>query len=434
MSTSTSAAPAHALPGKPSKPIDNLDDLARHLWMAAKVELSTIPLYLYSAYSIKIKGYSQWAPQRGALRTLIGIAIEEMLHLCLVRNLMVAIGRGGEIKFYDENFIPQYPSNMLNRYPDLPLNLRRLSNEQLDTFIELEAPDDLLNECALHPKDSKQYTSLGAFYHRLEEGFENLTKKDRHMWDNPQIEKQYLRGFWNEFGTGKPLRVCNLDTAKQALNIIVEQGEGSVASRESAPRDPNHPTRNDDVHTHFHKFVRLREGVEGIGAVDGSAGTDILIDDPRATWPLVSNPKVENYKQYENIHALMQLFNAAYCYTLCVLDEVYQNKTTDVRKELVPEIGRVEQRSKRYGLERNGIAAMQGILYPIAELLVRTPIPAGSGPDKGRNAAPPFQYHRFEGGSKKQQLLSLCRTAAKHFPELGGDDGVERQISLITEV
>ena len=44
------------------KPIETVDELQTHLVHAAMVELSTIPLYLYAAYSIQTDGYSQWSP------------------------------------------------------------------------------------------------------------------------------------------------------------------------------------------------------------------------------------------------------------------------------------------------------------------------------------------------------------------------------------
>jgi hypothetical protein len=44
------------------KPITTVQELQDHLYHAMQVELSTIPLYLYPAYSIKTQGYSQCPP------------------------------------------------------------------------------------------------------------------------------------------------------------------------------------------------------------------------------------------------------------------------------------------------------------------------------------------------------------------------------------
>ncbi|NKZ05234.1 hypothetical protein HGB48_15980 [Actinomadura latina] len=420
----------------PTKSIDTVDALARHLHAAAQVELSTIPLYLFSLYSLKIGGQSQWSAPRGVLRTMTGIVIEEMLHLALARNLMVAIGHGKDITFYNRDFIPTYPSYMLHRYNPqdggkLLLELKGLSKEHVSSFRRLEMPDDVdmsATRFENHPDDPMQYTSLGAFYRAIELGFEKLDGKIE--WALADVRKQYKRAFWNEFGSGKPIRVYDLATAKAALELIVDQGEGTVGDRERIEVRPGI-----DDYTHYEKFLRIEKGVEGIGTGDGTADQDFGLDDPLVTWPVVPNPKIADFADQPGIHSLMELFNAAYCYTLCLLDETYRHSTEDVRTERVSGTYREEKFSRRYGLERNGIAAMQGVLYPIAQALVSTPITRGQYQDM--NAAPSFEFYDFNARPdvpKQVQLAELCDRAIQHFPELGGPDGVRRQISLLTEV
>lgn len=438
----TSIAPVDARRG-----IETVKDLADHLHAAAQVEMSTIPLYLFSLYSLKVGGHSQWSAPRGVLRSLTGIAIEEMLHLALVRNLMVAIGAGERITFYDRKFLPGYPSMMLHRYNDkdregheIKLELKRLSKKHVSTFRRVEMPDDVdmkAKSFAGHPERPGQYASLGEFYRAIELGFVMLD--DQITWDIANVRKQYSRGFWNEFGHGKPVRVYNLETALQALELIIEQGEGSAENRERTPTGVGM-----EDFTHYEKFRRIERGDEGIGAGDGSAKHEIGIDDPAVTWPVVSNPKIAAFTGNPRVHGLMELFNAAYCYTLCLLDETYKHSTDDLEKKVVytppaqhgNEAGkrtpRTEQFSHRYRLERNDIAAMQGILYPIAQCLVSTPIDPGK-PDSP-HAAPSFEFYDFGGAPKKRQLEQLCDKAIQHFPSLGGPDGVRRQISLLAEV
>ncbi|TDD36202.1 hypothetical protein E1287_11850 [Actinomadura sp. KC06] len=439
--TKTRAKAARAEPIRsldPEKGIRSVEDLANHLHVAAQVELSTIPLYLYAAYSIRTRGHSQWAAPRGVLRSLIGISIEEMLHLALVRNLMVAIGYGDQITFYDEDFIPKYPSLMMHRYnPDDPdgaeilLSLDKLSTEQVSTFRRIEMPDKVKPDAvtfAAHPEDVEQYKSLGAFYRSIQDGFTRLDREGKIRWKLEDARKQYKRAFWNEFGNGKPIRVHNLDTALDALKIIIEQGEGTL-------KDHEHIKVKSGVedYTHYEKFLRIQRGEEGIGAVDGDKH-EIKIDDPKATWPVVPDPMVDDFEDQPGIHSLMTLFNAAYCYTLRLLDELYRHSTDDVTTKKIPGTKREEYFSHRYGLERNGVAIMQGVLYPIAQALVTTPIPAG--PWKGLHAAPSFEFFDFSDKriSMKQQLIDLCDDAIDHFPALGGPDGIQRQISLLADI
>ncbi|WP_329521236.1 ferritin-like domain-containing protein [Spirillospora sp. NBC_01491] len=435
--TTTTAVPAQTIrPLLPGKGITTVRELADHLHVAAQVELSTIPLFLYSAYSLKTQGHSQWAAQRGVLRTLIGVSIEEMLHLALVRNLMVAIGHGDEIKFYDPKFVPVFPSDMLNRNdpadPDgarIRLELKALSTAHVRTFRRVEQPDRIPPRAAgavPDPAEVGQYTSLGAFYRAIEKGFAKLNKEKKISWDLANVRKQYHRGFWNEFGSGTPIRVYDYKTAKAALELIIEQGEGSTKEHERIQIRPGI-----EDYTHYEKFRRIEKEIEGIGAGDATSKNEISINDPRVVWPVVDNPRLKKYKSLPNVHALMELFNACYCYTLCLLDELYQNTTKDEREETIPGTERTELFSRRYELERNGIAAMQGILYPIAQALVTTPV------DMKHTAGPSFEFYRFgERGAetKKDELVRLCETAIGYHPKLGGDDGVRRQISLLTEI
>jgi hypothetical protein len=114
------------------------------------------------------------------------------------------------------------------------------------------------------------------------------------------------------------------------------------------------------------------------------------------------------------------LFDAAYCYVLCLLDALYASS----RMASVP-----GQRSPRYGLERTFIAAMGGILFPIADLLVRQPL------DDGSNAAPTFGYFAFEADQpKRDQLQELCARVAGDYPVLGGSDSVLHLIGLLPSV
>ena len=48
-------------------PITTVQELRNHLHQAAALELSTIPLYLYAAYSIQTQGTYQWAAGMSAL-------------------------------------------------------------------------------------------------------------------------------------------------------------------------------------------------------------------------------------------------------------------------------------------------------------------------------------------------------------------------------
>ncbi len=381
------------------KPITTVAELRDHLYHAIQVEFSTIPLYLYPAYSIRTQGYSQWSAGMSALRTIRSVVIEEMLHLCLARNLLVAVGGGDMVRFYDPAMVPTYPSDMLHRQPRLPLNLARCTKGLMrDTFMPLELP------AADHaPPQGGEYNTLGQFYAAIRLGFERLDRESHdELWAGNQPELQYLSGYWNQDGGGSPLVVCDLGSARQAIDTIVEQGEGSSAGDDEVPLDPSKPQLGESELSHYAKFRAIAEGIDQIGA----------------TWPVPTDPRPEMFE--DPVQELALLFDAAYSYTLCLVDALYGASRAD---------SVAGERSRRYHLERTFIGAMGGLLYPIADLLVRQPI------GQGRHAAPTFGYFPFATDRpKKDQLVERCAATVARYPSLGGDDGVARQIDLLPSV
>jgi hypothetical protein len=377
----------------PTTPITDVPQLLAHLHDAARLELSTIPLYLYAAYSIQTQSYSQWAPGISAFRAIRSVVIEEMLHLSLVRNLVVALGGGDEIRFYDEAFVPRYPSPMIHRVPTLMLHLEPCTPELMRTvFMPLELPE---HTHALPQPDS--YKSIGQFYAAIEQGLQRLAGKlGPDLWAHNRPDLQYSRAYWNQDGGGEPVVVTDLNTALEALRTIVEQGEGIAPHHAKIPLDPVSPKLGLTELSHYAKFRRIAEGVDAIGTV----------------WPVPIDPKIADYEG--PVRALAELANAAYCYVLCLIDAVY-GATSDPAT--------AGQRSERYGLERSFIAAMGGLLFPIADVLVHN------------GAAATFEFHRFADGTlKKDQLAAQCDELLGSFPSLGGDNGVRQLIRRLPEL
>jgi hypothetical protein len=377
----------------PTEPIGDVPQLLAHLHQAARLELSTIPLYLYAAYSIQTQSYSQWAPGISAFRAIRSVVIEEMLHLSLVRNLVVALGGGDGIRFYDETFVPRYPSPMLHRVPTLMLHLQPCTPELMRTvFMPLELP-----EKTDAPPQPDRYNTIGQFYAAIEQGLKRLAGElGPDLWAHNRSDLQYSRAYWNQDGGGEPVVITDLETALEALRTIVEQGEGIAPHRATVPLDPVSPKFGLNELSHYAKFRRIAEGVDGIGTV----------------WPLPTDPKVAGYEG--QVRALAELANAAYCYVLCLIDAVYA-ATSDTVK--------AGERSERYGLERSFIAAMGGLLFPIADILVH------------HGAGPTFEFHRFdEGPPKKDQLAAQCDGLLGSFPSLGGDNGVRQLIRRLPDV
>ena len=406
-------------PVQSKTPIRTVEALRFHLVQAAGIELSTIPLYLYAAYSIKTSGYSQWSTGKSAFDTIRSVVIEEMLHLCLARNLLIAVG-GKKHQFYDKKFVFKYPGMMPHRIPKLEFRLEPASVEVVkEIFMELELPmSPPPPELTADDTHIDEYHTLGDFYKAIEEGFKWLDHHDHAaLWDKTSFRKQYGRAYW---GGGRPIIVKDLTTALEAIRTIVEQGEGAAPGSSVVPIDPNSPVdpwHPDKVLTelsHYAKFVQIWEGIDEIGEV----------------WPVPINPKPADFDFRDAagnrlpVADLATLFDAAYCYVLCMLDKMYATK---MKYEEVKDVG--SSTSKRYGLERTFLAAMGGLLYPIADLLVRTKV------TDTMNAAPGFRFYEFpEKTSKKKHLIELCDKLLGHFPSLGGDDSVRQLIGRLPDV
>jgi hypothetical protein len=157
------------------------------------VELSTIPLYLYGMYSVNnapavsgaVRGASSCYLDFIALTCFVGsgVVIEEMLHLCLAGNALLAVG--GTPKLYDPNIIPKYPAPMLGRKPELILQLREMTKENLQTYIDVRlyyiwvlavGADNIITSARIARgsrtphTEPDEYNTLGQFYKAIEQG------------------------------------------------------------------------------------------------------------------------------------------------------------------------------------------------------------------------------------------------------------------------
>lgn len=406
MSTETAKGPATDLPkvlnAHPVDPVAGIrtkEELRNHLIQAAAVELQTIPMYLYAGYSIAGRGNSRWSPGISAQRLIRSIVVEEMLHLCLVRNLLVAIGFGDQVTFYDENFMPDYPEYMLHRHPPLLLTLSRCTSKLVrDVFMAFERPDPAPGEGTPLPG---QYQTIGEFYESVRKGVERLNRElGAELWRNNRPELQYVAAYWNKDGGGEPLLIKDFETAQSALRVIVEQGEGAKAEQRKVSIDPINPKPGMDELPHYTKFQRIADGIEPIGPV----------------WNVPDDPQFFMYEENKAADSINKLFNACYCYVLHFVDVLYRTPGTDVRPGAS---------SKRWNLERMFISAMQGLLANIAEIMVSQPLgPDPLGGKEELQMAPTFQYVDLPKTGKKQHLIDLCDKAITYVPQLGGDNSV----------
>ncbi|MBI3716557.1 MAG: hypothetical protein HY255_11240 [Betaproteobacteria bacterium] len=150
-----------------------LSTLKEVLQVAIQVELSTIPIYLYTYYSLQ---RTQQATNTGAETIytpvqlfanqaggrIMSIAVEEMLHMSLSSNILYAVGGKPEVYLKSPG---AYPTNLLDHAVDGPdgqpleIPLAKFSFQQLWYFLEIEYPES----ADAIPQDNN-WTSLGQVY------------------------------------------------------------------------------------------------------------------------------------------------------------------------------------------------------------------------------------------------------------------------------
>jgi hypothetical protein len=269
--------------------IQDLDGLKEHVYAALQLEHATIPPYLTAFYSIKPGTNTEAAH---ILRT---VAVEEMLHLTLVGNLMNAIG--GKPDLSQPGFMPSYPAFLPDGEEDFQVGLQKFSPEAIKTFLRIERPASLnTGEARMvtreqHPqglhasrvgKDSEEhFFSIGEFYMAIEAGLRKLHAEmgDALFSGDParQITPEYYYS-----GGGELIAVTDLDSALVALNLIAEQGEGVT----------NHIFDEEGEIAHYYRFHQLVAGkfyVQGDKSHEPSGG--VVDVDWDAVFPIRSNAR-----------------------------------------------------------------------------------------------------------------------------------------------
>ncbi len=317
-------------------PIDTSDQLKDALQKAIELEHSTIPTYLCALYSIK-PGHNKEVA--GIIRSVV---IEEMLHMALACNLLVAIG--GKPQINTPNFVPKYPGSLPDGLrPGLIVSLKKCSIEQIrDVFLQIEEPG-----LTMDPMPHKHGLTIGYFYAQIQEAIKTLSNKGEISFGNTenQLTKWYDAQTINR---GEMVVVKDLESAIKAINAIVKQGEG--ASGINPTDDPEQIVSGDDPTgeyrelAHFYKFEEIvnghrlvlqpREALEKTlfhpfhgkltikGKTYSFTGAEIPFA-PEGVFPMIDNPSIEKFPVGSQAYSLSKQFNLAYFNMLSDLHKVF---------------------------------------------------------------------------------------------------------------
>jgi len=208
-----------------------------------ELEFATLPPYLLGAWSIK----NQSDPHNAlAYNLILSVAREEMLHMGLACNMLVAISGTPEIK------APTYPGPLPGGVrPELEVYLSGLTLDSVAMFMEIELPEEPVALLEL-----ETFPTIGAFYDAISDAFGTL---------QPTITPAQLALQVQTSVAGQNVFLIKTFTdAQKAIAIIKEQGEG-------VPGSPDVPT-NPGEFAHYYRFGEIYHGRKLVQAPDGTWG------------------------------------------------------------------------------------------------------------------------------------------------------------------
>jgi hypothetical protein len=332
------------------------------LQTAVILELTTIPPYLTALFSIK-------PGTNGIAASIIrSVAMEEMLHMLLAANTLTAIG--GNVRL-NKDTIPSFPCTLhfkgqqfKNRQFDV--HLAAFSKESLSTFLKIELPENWEKAKVLEKIEIPGFT-IGEFYRGIKKDLQELCQE----WGETQVfsgkkENQISEDFFWRAG-GKPIVVTNLSEANQAIDLIVEQGEG-VSGNDI--KKEGFFSDNADV-PHYFRFNEIymeRYYKEGDDPRQPPGGEPITVT-YNDVFPIKPDCKNADFINHPQLQYLNNLFNANYSMMLAQLEEGFNGN---------PHVF--------YTAIMNGMRN----LTPIAQSMVQIKI---EGDPESRHAAPSFDWN-----------------------------------------
>lgn len=227
------------------------EDLHIPLQSAIELEHSTIPPYLTALFSLKpgTNGYVR--------QILHSIVVEEMLHMTIAANILNALD--GQPNINGSDFIPKYPGHLpMGIGQGLIVGLTKYSKDQVkNVFMEIEEPETplVIPEAKVMALKADDFHTIGEFYASLQEKIEALPGSEL----PGDAGRQVVSGF---FATDQLFPITTKEEAIRAINIIVEQGEGTQKS----------PADEEGELAHYYKFEELYKGRKIVKDPDSPVG------------------------------------------------------------------------------------------------------------------------------------------------------------------
>ncbi|MFK4122793.1 ferritin-like protein [Streptomyces longwoodensis] len=344
--------------------IQTIEQLHEYLSKGLQLEHATLPPYLTALYSLHPgKNSDAW-------HVIRVVAVEEMLHLTLVANVLNAVG--GTPDLTKRGFVPDYPTYLPCGPDYFKVHLRPFSRAALDTFLKIEKPAPAATEqdrfvpmdwaalgvtsdgapppqeklaeleesatvLGLVPGEpTERFLSIGEFYEEIIRGINHLEDQARKagktiFTGDParQVTPEYFYS-----GGGDVIKVTGRDTAIAALTLVAEQGEGLYGGIYDSQ----------DELAHYYRFEQLEKGrYYQKGDDPGEPSGPTLSVDWDAVYPVKPDLKVEELTQDPEVEAAAREFNQFYATFLTGINLAY-NGQPDLLLKAVWEMFRMRDR------------------------------------------------------------------------------------------
>jgi len=251
--------------------LTSLEGLHEALRTAIRLEHATIPPYLYALYSLK-------RVNRAAADVIRSVVTEEMAHMVLAANVLAALGARPDEP--DSQFVTAYPDplpDLIAEHLDVGLSPFSM-NLVKSVFMEIEEPS----------REDPEGMTIGRFYTDIIDALRALPEsafiadRTRQLVWPWRIDRSGPR-----IDTPVPIEVTDKDSAIGALELIIDQGEGTNRERD-----------DEGQLAHYYRFEQIVTG-------------DIPFD-PAGVWNLPINPRLTDYEAGAPARAACETFNRTY--------------------------------------------------------------------------------------------------------------------------
>jgi len=403
--------------------IEHREALIYMLCEAAELEHAIMCQYLFAAFSLKqgtdeglteeeLAAVTRWR------RSIAHVATQEMLHLALVHNLLSAVGAAPHLGR------PNMPAPAGHYPAGVQLGLLPFGEQALRHFMFLERPEGmqltdteafaaaaaeaepLMAEADIVPR-LQDFATVGHLYRSIEQGIAHLAARYGERWlfvGPPKAQATTANFSWPEL-----VAVTDLASAQQAIDTILEQGEGA---------------RGDWQDAHFGQFVQILDEYREMTRANPSF-------DP------IRPVLVANVRPHEHVEGIplitdsvtarcADLFNVGYEVLLQTFERYFAH-TEETDAQLAT-------------LADATLALMLRVLKPLGDLIATLPV----GPEHpGMTACPTFELfyesdylmpHREAAWALlEERLREACEFCERLQAKTGVDESLAARLAAIDQ-